>query len=52
VDLYASVAPRTPDGHTLDKDLYTLEMNKDNNVMKLTENYIKRRGNEKRNFVY
>ena len=50
VDLYASVAPHIPDGHTLDKELYILEMNKDNNVMKLTENDIKRRATEKKNF--
>lgn len=36
-DLYASVAPRIPDRHTLDKDLYILNMNKENNVMKWTE---------------
>lgn len=50
VDLSVSVVPRTPDGHTLDKDLYILKMNKENNVMKWTENDIKRRATEKRNF--
>jgi hypothetical protein len=50
VDLYASVDLRTPDGHTLDKYLYILKMNKENNVMKLSEDDIKRRATEKRNF--
>jgi hypothetical protein len=50
VDLHASVAPRTSDGHTLDKDLYILKMNKENNVVKFSENDIKRRATEKRNF--
>jgi hypothetical protein len=50
VDLYASVALHTPDGHTLDKDLYILKMNKENNVMKLSEDDIKGRATEKINF--